>query len=48
MVPLREFEGLLQTLMAFDNITKNLTKNIAQNSAKQSSEKQNSEKNVVR
>jgi 2-dehydro-3-deoxyphosphooctonate aldolase (KDO 8-P synthase) len=35
MVPLREFEGLLQTLMAFDLIAKK----IAQNSEKQVSEK---------
>ena len=38
MVPLREFEALLQTLMAFDIIAKNI--------AKKSDEK--SEKNVAR
>jgi 2-dehydro-3-deoxyphosphooctonate aldolase (KDO 8-P synthase) len=29
MVPLREFEGLLKTLMAFDTLAKNLEKNAA-------------------
>jgi hypothetical protein len=29
MVPLREFEGLVQMLMAFDAIAKNLETNVA-------------------
>jgi len=29
MVPLREFEGLVRTLMAFDLIAKNLANNVA-------------------
>jgi hypothetical protein len=29
MVPLREFEGLVQTLMAFDLIAKNIATNAA-------------------
>jgi hypothetical protein len=29
MVPLREFEGLVTTLMAFDGLAKNLEKNVA-------------------
>ena len=31
MVPLRDFEGLLRTLMAFDAVTKNLDANAAKN-----------------
>jgi 2-dehydro-3-deoxyphosphooctonate aldolase (KDO 8-P synthase) len=29
MVPLREFEALVKTLMAFDALAKNLEKNVA-------------------
>jgi 2-dehydro-3-deoxyphosphooctonate aldolase (KDO 8-P synthase) len=42
MVPLREFEGLLRTLMAFDALAKNLAKNPARNPAK------NLDKNAAR
>ena len=42
MVPLRDFEGLLRSLMAFDALAKDLAKNLAKNLAKQR------EKNVAR
>src|ERR1700709_274984 len=34
MVPLREFEGLVQTLIAFDAVAKNLEKNLDNNAAR--------------
>ena len=34
MVPLREFEGLVRTLMAFDAIAKNISKNSEKNVAR--------------
>jgi hypothetical protein len=34
MVPLREFEALVRTLMAFDALTKNLDKNSEKNVAR--------------
>jgi 2-dehydro-3-deoxyphosphooctonate aldolase (KDO 8-P synthase) len=34
MVPLREFEGLVRTLMAFDALAKNLEKNLDNNPAR--------------
>jgi 2-dehydro-3-deoxyphosphooctonate aldolase (KDO 8-P synthase) len=34
MVPLREFEALVRTLMGFDALAKNLDKNLAKNAAR--------------
>jgi 2-dehydro-3-deoxyphosphooctonate aldolase (KDO 8-P synthase) len=34
MVPLRDFEGLVRTLMAFDAIAKTLEKNSAEHAAR--------------